>query len=161
MAEGGVQRRPLVALVVTSLVLTVLFAILAGAAAAQEGQYTREEPAQESTAPDTTAQDAIDQAAREAQEAQQADNQQRDGSFQCVSFLRVVRDEQGNLRRQYLDDDLIVQRFEQCLEGEVLKSTIPDEDLPYTGGTSLFLLAGGALLITGLLVSRQVIKRSS
>jgi hypothetical protein len=161
MAEGGVQRRPLVALVVTSLVLTVLFTIPAGAAAAQEGQYTREEPAQESTAPDTTAQDAIDQAAREAQEAQQADNQQRDGSFQCVSFLRVVRDEQGNLRRQYLDDDLIVQRFEQCLEGEVLKSTIPDEDLPYTGGTSLFLLAGGALLITGLLVSRQVIKRSS
>jgi hypothetical protein len=30
------------------------------------------------------------------------------GSFQCESFLRVVRDDQGALRTQYRDDELIV-----------------------------------------------------
>jgi hypothetical protein len=156
----GVQRRSLVTLVVTSFVLTLLFSVLAGAAGALQAQeqYGQETPAQEATTPDTTTEDVIDQA---AQDAQQSDSQNRDDSFQCVSFLRVVRDDQGNLRRQYLNDDLIVQRFEQCLEGEVLKSTIPDEDLPYTGGVPLLGLAALSLasLVAGASVLRAATRR--
>src|SRR3712207_2204487 len=54
------------------------------------------------------------------------DNANRDGSFLCESFLRVVRDDNGALRRQYRDgrgdDELVVQRFEQCVEVGGLRS---------------------------------------
>jgi hypothetical protein len=143
------------------LVLTLLFSVLAGAVEAlqaQERQY-EDTPALENTAQDTTTDDIIDQAAQEAQEGN-ADRSNSD-SFQCVSFLRVVRNDQGALRVQYRDDDLIVQRFEQCLEGEVLADTIPDEDLPYTGGVPLLGLAaiGLASMVAGASVLRAATRR--
>jgi hypothetical protein len=48
-------------------------------------------------------------------------------------------------RRQYFDgfdEDLLVQRIEQCREREVLAGTIPDRKLPDTGGPPLLLVLG-------------------
>jgi hypothetical protein len=155
----GVQRRSLVILVVTSFA-TLFFAIL-GAAEAQQEQYDGANPAQQdlTTTQDTTIEDSIDQAAQDAQASN--DRSQNSDSFQCVSFLRVVRDENGALRRQYLNDDLIVQRFEQCLSGEVLADTIPNRYLPYTGGVPLLGLAaiGLASLVAGASVLRTATRR--
>jgi hypothetical protein len=155
----GVQRRSLLILVVTSFV-TLFFAIL-GVAEAQQEQYDGANPAQAdlTTTQDTTIEDSIDQAAQDAQASN--DRSQNSDSFQCVSFLRVVRDENGALRRQYLNDDLIVQRFEQCLSGDVLRDTIPNRKLPFTGGMPLFGLAAIGLvsLIVGAAVLRAVMRR--
>ncbi len=77
--------------------------------------------------------------------------------------MRVVRDDDGTLLRQYRDgngdDELIVQRFEQCLEAEVLAGTIPEGRLPFTGGPSLPLGGGMLLLVTGALLIGRVIRR--
>jgi hypothetical protein len=83
----------------------------------------------------------------------------RDGSFRCDSFLRVVRDENGALRRQYNGDEMVVQRFEQCLEGDVLANTIPNRLLPDTGGPSLPVGGGALLLVTGVGLALRVIRR--
>jgi hypothetical protein len=86
-------------------------------------------------------------------------------NFRCDFFLRVVRDEDGALRRQYTDgdrnDELIVQRFEQCLSADVLADTIPDRKLPLTGGMPLLLLGaiGLAAIVAGASVLRAVTRR--
>jgi LPXTG-motif cell wall-anchored protein len=71
----------------------------------------------------------------------------------------VVRDDDGALRRQYRDgrgdDELIVRRFEQCLELDVLRDTIPNKRLPDTGGAPLLGLA--ALGIASLVAGASVV----
>jgi hypothetical protein len=72
--------------------------------------------------------------------------------------LRVVRDDQGNVRHQYRDDDLIVRRFEECREREVLVGTIPKRKLPDTGGPQLLLVLGPlatALVGAGIALLRR------
>ncbi len=85
----------------------------------------------------------------------------RDGSFQCEFFLRSVRDDRGALKTQYRGDELVVQRFEQCLSGDVLANTIPDRNLPFTGGIPLLGLAalGLASLVAGASVLGAVMRR--
>jgi hypothetical protein len=71
----------------------------------------------------------------------------------------VVRDDRGGaLRDQYRDDELIVQRFERCLSGDVLADTIPNRKLPFTGGMSLLFLGaiGLAATVAGVSVLRAV-----
>lgn len=82
-------------------------------------------------------------------------------AFRCDFFLRVVRDEQGALRDQYEDDELIVQRFERCLSEDVLADTFPDRKLPFTGGMSLLFLGaiGLAAIVAGISVLRAVMRR--
>ena len=133
------------------LILTLFFAAVAGA---QED--TTEETTDPATTAEATAEDTTD-------DATAADNANRDGSFRCDSFLRVVRDENGALRRQYRDgdDELIVQRFEQCLEADVLRNTIPNRLLPDTGGAPLLGLAAIGLvsLVVGASVLGAIMRR--
>ncbi len=139
----------------TILILTLFFAAVAGAQeeTTEETTSTADPAAtSEATAEETTADAAGEDANRE-------------GSFRCDSFLRVVRDENGALRGQYRDgrgdDELIVQRFERCLEGDVLRNTIPNRLLPDTGGASLLGLAalGLASLVAGASVLGAVTRR--
>jgi hypothetical protein len=81
-------------------------------------------------------------------------------AFRCDFFLHVVRDDLGNVRRQYRGDELIVRRFEQCLSDKVLADTIPNRRLPDTGGPLLPLLFAGGLLAAGLGLGWRTIKRS-
>jgi hypothetical protein len=126
------------------LILTLVFAAAAGA--------------QDTTAPDTTT----------ADEVTTADNNRNGGgargadSFGCEFFLRSVTDDRGALLGQYRGDELIVQRFEQCLSGDVLVDTIPDRKLPFTGGMPLLGLAAIGLvsLIAGVAVLRAVMRRA-
>ncbi len=116
-----------------------------GSGTPSDGETTAADPA---TTADVTADDVGDLA-------------NRGGSFRCESFLRVVRDDDGALRRQYRDgqrrsdDELIVQRFEQCLELDVLRGTIPNKRLPDTGGAPLLGLA--ALGIASLVAGASVV----
>jgi LPXTG-motif cell wall-anchored protein len=89
-------------------------------------------------------------------EAQTADVSNAD-AFRCDFFLHVVRDEGGNVRHQYRDDELIVRRFEQCLSKDVLRDTIVNRKLPDTGGTPLLVLGSlaAALVGAGLLAARK------
>jgi LPXTG-motif cell wall-anchored protein len=136
----------------TILILTLFFAAVAGA---QEETTSTADPAatSEATAEETTA------------DAAAGEDANREGSFRCDSFLRVVRDENGALRGQYRDgvgdDEMIVQRFERCLEGDVLRNTIPNRLLPDTGGTSLLGLAalGLASMVAGASVLAAVTRR--
>ncbi len=142
----------------TILILTLFFAAVAGAQddSTEEPTTSTAEPAatSEATAEDTS----LDAAAEDG-----GDAVNRDGSFRCDSFLRVVRDENGALRSQYRDgrgdDELVVQRFEQCLEAEVLAGTIPDKTLPFTGGPSLPFGGGALLLVAGAALALRVIRR--
>ena len=112
-------------------------------------------------ADDTTTGTADASADPATADAAAGDGANRDGSFRCESFLHVVRDENGNLRRQYRngDDEVIVQRFEQCLEADVLANTIPNRLLPDTGGPPL-LFGGGALLLVAVMVlAGRIIRR--
>ena len=113
------------------------------------------------TTDDTTTADTTTDPAATAEDA--GDSANREGSFRCESFLHVVKDDDGALRAQYRDgvgdDELVVQRFEQCLEADVLANTVPDRLLPDTGGSSLIPLAGGALLIAGLLAGGRIFRR--
>ena len=137
----------------TVLILTLFFATVAGAQ--EETTTSTADPAatSEATAEETTA------------DAAAGDDANREGSFRCDSFLRVVRDENGALRGQYRDgdgdDELIVQRFERCLEGDVLRNTIPNRLLPDTGGASLLGLAalGLASMVAGASVLRAITRR--
>ncbi len=97
-------------------------------------------------ADDVTAQDAGDSANRE-------------GSFQCEFFLRAVRDDRGALKAQYRGDEVVIQRFEQCLEADVLADTIPDKTLPFTGGPSLPFGGGVLLLVTGAALALRMFRR--
>jgi hypothetical protein len=151
-----VQRRSLATLVVMSF--TLLFVALAGVAEAQAQQTQYEDTPAQDTTRDTTTDDTIDQA---AQDAQNDTNRSNSDSFQCVQFLRVVRDENGALRRQYRDDELIVQRYEQCLSGDVLVDTIPNKLLPDTGGVPLLGIAAISLasVVAGASVLRAATRR--
>jgi LPXTG-motif cell wall-anchored protein len=140
----------------TILILTLFFAAVAGAQeeTTEETTSTADPAAtSEATAEETTA------------DAAAGEDANREGSFRCDSFLRVVRDENGALRGQYRDgrgdDELIVQRFERCLEGDVLRNTIPNRLLPDTGGASLLGLAalGLASLVAGASVLGAVTRR--
>jgi hypothetical protein len=106
--------------------------------------------AQDQTINETTAADAnLDASANRPD----ADN------FRCEFFLRVVRDDRGALRRQYRDDELIVQRFEQCVSADVLADTIPDRKLPFTGGPSLPFGGGALLLVIAAVLAGRIIRR--
>lgn len=141
----------------TVLILTLFFAAVAGAQeeTTEETTTSTADPAatSEATAEETTA------------DAAAGDDANREGSFRCDSFLRVVRDENGALRGQYRDgrgdDELIVQRFERCLEGDVLRNTIPNRLLPDTGGASLLGLAalGLASMVAGASVLGAITRR--
>jgi len=82
-------------------------------------------------------------------------------AFRCEFFLRVVRDDRGALRHQYQNDELIVQRFEQCISADVLRDTIPKRLLPDTGGLPLLGLAalGLASIVAGASVLGAGIRR--
>ena len=141
------------------LILTLFFAAVAGA--------------QETTTPETTSTTPATNTSTAAQEATTADANSnagesvRDaGSFRCEFFLRTVRDDTGALRAQYRDgdrdDELVVQRFEQCVSGDVLADTIPNRNLPFTGGVPLLGLSaiGLASLIAGVAMLRAVLRRA-
>jgi hypothetical protein len=143
----GVHKRFLAVLAVTAFVLTLLFAVAAGA--------------QDTTTSDTTTSTA--DAAREATTANNnASGARGADSFRCEFFLRSVSDERGALLGQYRGNELIVQRFEQCLSGGVLVDTIPDRKLPFTGGMPLLGLAAVGLvsLIAGAAALRAVMRRA-
>ena len=133
-------------------ILTLFFAAAAGA--------------QETTATDSTATSTANPVQEATTANSNADRMRDEGSFRCDSFLRQVSDETGALRAQYRDgdrdDELIVQRFEQCLSGDVLAETIPDRNLPFTGGMPLLFLGaiGIASLIAGAAVLRAVMRRA-
>lgn len=128
------------------LILTLFFAAVAGA--------------QDTTTPDTTTSTA--DANLEATTANNADGARGTDSFRCEFFLRSVSDDRGALLGQYRGDELIVQRFEQCLSGDVLLDTIPNRRLPFTGGMPLLGLAAIGLvsLIAGAVVLRAVMRRA-
>jgi len=110
-----------------------------------DGQACEEFDYGDTTSDSTTADAAPDSAAN------------RDGSFRCDFFLHVVRDDKGALKGQYRDDELIVQRFEQCVSEDVLASTIPDRKLPFTGGPPLLLLPwAGTLTMAGIVLLRKM-----
>ena len=140
------------------LILTLFFAAVAGA--------------QETTTPETTSTTPATNTSTAAQEATTADADSNAGesvreadNFRCEFFLRTARDDTGALRAQYRDgdrdDELIVQRFEQCVAGDVLADTIPDRRLPFTGGMPLLGLSalGLASLVVGGAMLRAVMRR--
>ncbi len=130
-----------------TLILTLFFAAAAGA------QDT------------TTAENTTSTAAANL-ETTTADNNANNGrnadAFRCEFFLRQVSDDRGTLRHQYRGDELIVQRFEQCVSGDVLRNTIPNRRLPFTGGMPLSGLAaiGVVFAIVGIAMLRAVTRRA-
>jgi hypothetical protein len=122
--------------------------------ACEEFDYDGETTAQETTnvAETTTA---------ETTTADNADSMRDAHAFRCEFFLRVVRDDSGALKGQYSGDEVIVQRFEQCISEDVFAKTIPDRKLPFTGGMPLLGLAaiGLASLVAGASVLRAVTRR--
>ena len=141
------------------LILTLFLAAVAGA--------------QETTTPETTSTTPATNTSTAAQEATTADANSNAGEgvreaddFRCEFFLRTVRDDTGALRAQYRDgdrdDELVVQRFEQCVSGDVLADTIPNRNLPFTGGVPLLGLSaiGLASLIAGVAMLRAVLRRA-
>jgi hypothetical protein len=83
------------------------------------------------------------------------------GNFRCESFLRQVRGDNGALKNQYNGNQLFEHRFQQCLSGNVLTNTIPNRNLPFTGGMSLIALVaiGLAPLLAGAAVLRAMMRR--
>jgi hypothetical protein len=154
MGRVGVRSRMVLPVVVGAmLILTLFFAAVAGA--------------QETASPDATTSTAdANLEATTAEANSNADGARGADSFRCDFFLRQVSDEDGILFRQYSDgdrdDELIVQRFEQCLSGDVLVDTIPDRRLPFTGGMPLLGLAiiGLVSMIAGAAVLRAVMRRA-
>ena len=89
-------------------------------------------------------------------------NNPNSDNLRCKSFLRVARGDNGAQRRQYRGDELVAQRFEQCLSGDVLTNTIPNRNLPFTGGMSmlgLMVAIGLAFIVAGFSVLRAVMWR--
>jgi hypothetical protein len=141
------------------LILTLFFAAVAGA------QETASPEATTSTA-DANTVEANTADTNTADTNSNADGLRAADNFRCDFFLRQVSDENGVLFRQYRDgdrdDEFIVQRFEQCLSGDVLADTIPNRNLPFTGGMPLLGLAALGLvsLIAGGAVLRAVTRRA-
>jgi hypothetical protein len=131
-----------------------------GVNTAQVNRAQNQTTTAQTTTPDTSTASpaAEDTTLQEAANPNANTNVNRDGSFQCELFLRTVRDGRGALRAQY---ETMVQRFEQCLSGNVLADTIPNRNLPFTGGMSLLALAaiGLASLVAGAAVLRAVMRR--
>jgi hypothetical protein len=88
-------------------------------------------------------------------------NRPNSENFRCESFLRSFSDNRGALNEQYKGNEDIVRRFEECLSEDVLRNTIPNRNLPFTGGMSLLALAviGLVALIAGIAVFRAVMRR--
>jgi hypothetical protein len=108
----------------------------------------------------------------EAQTANDLTGAERaEGSFRCELFLRIEDDNgfDGRFGRRHAgflqyfdgDEDLLVQRIEECREREVIADTIPRRDLPDTGGSPLALLAAGVLLISGLVAGASVLRAAT
>jgi hypothetical protein len=108
----------------------------------------------------------------EAQTANDLTGAERaEGSFRCELFLRIEDDNgfDGRFGRRHAgflqyfdgDEDLLVQRIEQCREREVIADTIPRRDLPDTGGSPLALLAAGVLLVSGLVAGASVLRAAT
>ena len=110
----------------------------------------------ENTTADTTTADSVSEATT-ADDGSNADGVRDADAFRCEYFLRVVRDDRGALRAQYQDDEVVAQRFEQCISADVIADTIPDRKLPFTGGMPLLFLAaiGIASLVAGAAVLRR------
>ena len=108
------------------------------------------------TTSDTTTADSVSEATT-ADDGSNADGVRDADAFRCEYFLRVVRDDRGALRAQYQDDEVVAQRFEQCISANVIADTIPDRKLPFTGGMPLLFLAaiGIASLVAGAAVLRR------
>jgi hypothetical protein len=117
---------------------------------------TENTTAETTTAETTTAADPVSEATT-ADDASNADGVRDADAFRCEFFLRVVRDDRGALRAQYQDDEVVVQRFEQCISDDVIADTIPDRKLPFTGGMPLLFLA--AIGIASLVVGAAVLRR--
>jgi outer membrane lipoprotein-sorting protein len=114
------------------------------------------------TTADTSSADSNSSASADAQTAGDGSNVDRSAdAFRCDFFLHVVRDDRGNVRGQYRDDELIVRRFEQCLSKDVIADTIPRRRLPSTGGSPLALLAAGVLLVSGLVAGASVLRAAT
>jgi uncharacterized repeat protein (TIGR01451 family) len=94
-----------------------------------------------------------------ADDGSNAESVRDSDAFRCEFFLRVVRDDRGALRDQYRDDEVVVQRFEQCLSEDVLADTIPDRKLPFTGGPSLPFGGGLLLLVAAVALAGRIIRR--
>jgi LPXTG-motif cell wall-anchored protein len=162
------RGRSLAILTVGAFVLTLLFAVAAGA---QENTVPETTTPTETTTPQTTTASATaDATETEATTAENLTGVDRaEGSFRCELFLRVEEDGfDGRFGRrdfagwlQYFDgdEDLLVQRIEECRERAVIADTIPDRKLPDTGGSSLALLAAGVLLVSGLAAGASIIRR--
>jgi hypothetical protein len=131
-----------------------------GVNTAQVNRSQNQTTTAQTTTPDTSTASpaAEDTTLQEAANPNANTNVNRDGSFQCELFLRTIRDGRGAVGAQY---ESVVQRFEQCLSGNVLADTIPNRNLPFTGGMSLLLLAaiGLAALVAGAAVLRAVMRR--
>ena len=110
----------------------------------------------ENTTADTTTADTNSEATT-ADDGSNADGVRDADAFRCEFFLRVVRDDRGALRAQYQDDEVVVQRFEQCISDDVIADTIPNRKLPFTGGMPLPFLA--AIGIASLVVGAAVLRR--
>jgi hypothetical protein len=119
-----------------------------------QNQTTTSQNQQTTTSQNTTAETTAADANLNA-----AANRPDSGSFRCELFLRTVRDDTGALRAQYQGNEQIVQRFEQCLSEDVLAATIPDRNLPFTGGPSLPVGGGVLLLVAAALLAGRIIRR--
>jgi hypothetical protein len=135
----------------------------------------------QTTTDDTTTSSADAAADAEALTDDLTGAERAEGAFRCELFLRIVEDGgfdgRGFARRfdgrrdagflQYFDDfddfdeDLLVQRIEECREREVLADTFPDERLADTGGPPLLLLAALSLgaVVAGATVLRAALRR--
>jgi hypothetical protein len=108
-------------------------------------QTTTQQTGNETTTADGTA--TIDDA-----------NRPNSDDFRCESFLRAVSDDRGALKAQYRGDQLVEHRFQQCLSGNVLTNTIPNRNLPFTGGPPLFAAGLICLWIAALGIVTRVLK---
>jgi hypothetical protein len=140
-------------LVLFALSVLVLL-VFASTVSAQEDGTTATSPqggdaGGETTADTSSASPGASSADPGSADAQTADVNRDAGFARCDFFLRVVRDDGGNVRHQYRDDELIVRRFEQCLSEDVIADTIVNRKLPDTGGVPLLVPGFLAIALVG------------